>query len=427
MQKYTFGIYSLAGIKFLDITTDVDGVDMNQSSIIQDLKTILTGHPLTPEGTIIITQVDKSHDNNLPKLIDAYKGMNMPQLNALPSLFLKEIGMDNYYAITMNRQLDTGETMALMNQLDSMQNGRSLEEMMKRDLELFGDLLANYQIHANDGLERIEIGPKDKVKRICRYCHKGIPDTQFDEVAHTISEGFGNKGIITNDECDECNSYFGQEVEPALIEYLDFFRVFYGVQGKKGKIHHKYGGNYEMVKTDDDNLKLDVVASDEEIASMPAEKPGSLKLKSHQAVAKQDIYRSLVKYALGILQPEYMSEFGNTVEWLLGNRVIEKLPLVRFEVSAQYNEQPTVAVMIRTSGETTLPHAVSEINIMNIRFLIIIPMCDERDVPFLDNSYWDKFVNVFKMYGARNWQLQDFSEKEKKVLTMNVNFVEKRL
>lgn len=427
MQKYTFGIYSLAGIKFLDITTDVDGVDMSQSSIIQDLKAILTGHPLTLEGTIIITQVDKSHENNLPKLIDAYKGMNMPQLNALPSLFLKEIGMDNYYAITMNRQLDTGETMALMNQLDSMQNGRSLEEMMKRDLELFGDLLANYQIHANDGLERIEIGPKDKVKRICRYCHKGIPDTQFDEVAHTISEGFGNKGIITNDECDECNSYFGQEVEPALIEYLDFFRVFYGVQGKKGKIHHKYGGNYEMVKTDDDNLKLDVVASDEEIASMPAEKPGSLKLKSHQAVAKQDIYRSLVKYALGILQPEYMSEFGNTVEWLLGNRVIEKLPLVRFEVSAQYNEQPTVAVMIRTSGETTLPLAVSEINIMNIRFLIIIPMCDERDVPFLDNSYWDKFVNVFKMYRARNWQLQDFSEKAKKVLTMNVNFVEKRL
>ena len=426
MQEYTFGIYSLASIKFLDITTDVDGVDMNQSSIIQDLKTILTGHPLTPEGTIIITQVDKSHDNNLPKLIDAYKGMNMPQLNALPSLFLKEIGMDNYYAITMNRQLDTGETMALMNQLDSMQNGRSLEEMMKRDHELFGDLLANYQIHANDGLERIEIGPKDKAKRICRYCHKGIPDTQFDEVAHTISEGFGNKGIITNDECDECNSYFGKEVEPALIEYLDFFRVFYGVQGKKGKIHHKYGGNYEMIKTDDDNLKLDVVASDEEIASMPAGKPGSLKLKSHQAVAKQDIYRSLVKYALGILQPEYMSEFGNTIEWLRGNKVIDRLPLVRLEISAQHNEQPTVAVMIRTSGDTALPYAVSEINIMNIRFLIIIPMCDERDIPFLDNNYWDKFKNVFKMYGARNWQLQDFSEKEKKVLTMNVNFVEKR-
>ena len=425
MQKYTIGIYSIADIKFLDITTDVDGVDLNQSSIIRDLKAILTGHPLTPEGAIIITQVDKSHDNNLPKLIDAYKGMNMPQLNALPSLFMKEIGMGNYYAITLNRQLDNVETMALMNQLDSMQNGRSYKEMMKRDHDLFGDLLANYQIHANDGSGRVEIGPKDKTKRICRYCHKGIPDTKFDEVAHTISEGFGNKGIITNDECDACNGYFGQEVEPALIEYLDFFRVFYGVQGKKGKIHHKYGGNYEMVKTDDDNLKLDVVASDEEIAFMPAEKPGPLKLKSHQAVAKQDIYRSLVKYALGILQPGAIDEFANTIEWLRGNKDIDRLPLVRLEISAQYNEQPTVAVMIRTSGDIALPYAVSEINIMNIRFLIIIPMCDERDVPFLDNSYWDKFVNVFKMYGARNWQLQDFSEKEKKVLTMNVNFVEK--
>lgn len=424
MQKYTIGIYSLAGIKFLDISTDVDGVDMNQSAIIQDLKAIITGNPLTPEGTIVITQVDKSHEKNLPKLIDAYK---MPQLNALPSLFMKEIGMDNYYAITTNRQLNTVETMALMNQLDSMQNGRSLEEMMKRDHDLFGNLLANYQIYANDGSERVEIGPKEKAKRVCRYCHKGIPDTKFDEVAHTISEGFGNKGIITNDECDACNGYFGKEVEPALIEYLDFFRVFYGVQGKKGKIHHKYGGNYEMVKEDDGSLKLDVVASDEEIASMPTEEPGPLKLKSHQAVAKQDIYRSLVKYALGILQPELMGEFSNTIEWLRGNKDIDRLPLIRLEVSADYNEQPTVAVMIRTSGNTELPYAVSEINIMNIRFLIIIPTCDERDKPFLDNNYWDKFVNVFKMYGARNWQLQDFSEKEKKVLTMNVNFVEKRL
>lgn len=426
MQKYTIGIYSLVDIKFLDITTDVDGVDMNQSAIIQDLKFVLTGHPQTPEGTIVITQVDSSHVNYLPKLIDAYKGMNMPQLNALPLLFTKVIGMDNYYAITLNRQLDTVETMALMNQLDSMQNGRSLEEMMKRDHDLFDDLLANYQIHANDGSGRVEIGPKNKAMRICRYCHKGIPDTKFDEVAHTISEGFGNKGIITNDECDACNGYFGQEVEPALIEYLDFFRVFYGVQGKNGKIHHKYGGNYEMVKEDDGNLKLDVVVSDEKIASMPAEKLGPLILKSHRAVAKQDIYRSLVKYALGILQPELMGEFANTIEWLLGNKVIDKLPLARLEVTAQYKEQPAVAVMIRTSGETTLPYAVSEIHIMNNRFLIIIPMCDERDVPFLDNSYWDKFVNVFKMYGARNWQLQDFSEKEKKVLTMNVNFAEKR-
>ena len=52
-------------------------------------------------------------------------------------------------------------------------------------------------------------------------------------MAHTISEGFGNKHIITNDECDECNEYFGKYVEPDLIEYLDPFRVFFGVQARR--------------------------------------------------------------------------------------------------------------------------------------------------------------------------------------------------
>lgn len=241
--------------------------------------------------------------------------------------------MGNYYAITVNRDLSIEETMVLKDQIDVLQNGGSIDEIMSRKKELFGDLLSNYELHANDGNVKVGIGPKDRNERVCRYCHKDATETKFDKVAHTISEAFGNKGIITNDECDSCNEYFGKNVEPALIEYLDFFRVFYGIQGKNGKIHHIFGDNFEMEKQSDGSLKLNVKTTDEEIKAQPADKPEPITLKGRHEVVPRDIYRTLVKYALGILQPDKMEKFGNTVDWLLGKREVDQLPLVRMDIS----------------------------------------------------------------------------------------------
>lgn len=328
MQKYTFGIYSLEVIKHLDITIDIDDINLDNCTIVSDLKAILTGNSQMPEGSVIICQVGHSHETNLNKFVELYKDVNIPQIKALPSLFLKKIGMNNFYAISLNKDLKTEDVMTLMARIESLQNRVPFEDLMKHNTELFDKLLANYNIYAINGEGKIEIGTKEKDKRICRYCHKDNSNTTFNKVAHTISEAFGNKGIITNDECDTCNEYFGNNVEPALIEYLNFFRVFYGVQGKKGKIHHIFGDNYDMEKKDDKNIKLDVKLTDDEIKDLSIDNPGPLLLKSHKEVVEQDIYRTLVKYALGILQPEMMKEFNNTVEWLLGKREVENLPLV---------------------------------------------------------------------------------------------------
>lgn len=90
MQTFTFGIYSLNTIKHLDITLDLDNVDMNACAIVEDLKAILTGNPYMREGSIIIAQVEKSHETNLNKLVEVYKDYNIPQIKALPPLFLKK-------------------------------------------------------------------------------------------------------------------------------------------------------------------------------------------------------------------------------------------------------------------------------------------------------------------------------------------------
>lgn len=80
--------------------------------------------------------------------------------------------------------------------------------------------------------------------------------------------------------------------------------------------------------------------------------------------------------------------------------------------------------MLRKTEDESLPYGVSEIQIMNIRFLIIIPLCDDRDKRFLGTDYWKHFLDVFKMYKVTKWQMQDFSGKEKKQLSMRINFEE---
>lgn len=409
MQIFDFGLYSLNDIKHLDVSCSNGTVDMNQTELVQDLKRVLAGHPMLAEGSIMIGKVDPDTEKELQALIVKYKHVDIPQLKALPSYFAKTIGVGRYYAVTLNRSLDINETLALCNQIHSIESGVSLEELMQRDHDLLGEVITHYNIHANDGRHRIQIGPKERAGRVCRYCNKKVGEVTFNKVAHTISEGLGNKHIITNDECDECNEYFGKYVEPDLIEYLDPFRVFFGVQGKKGVIHHKYGENYEIIREDDGALKINITLTDEEIAAGKAENLKDVQLKGHQPLLPQNVYKSLVKYALGILPPEMMAAFQNTLQWLRFEKKVDRLPIMRLESGAHYKERPAVVTMIRKDDDESLPYAVAELQIMNFKFLYIIPMCDERDEKFLGEGYWDRFLDCFKMYRKRNWEKIDFS------------------
>ena len=121
MQTFDFGFYSRNDIKHLDVTCDNDADDMNQTELVQDLKSVLAGHPMLAEGSIMIGIVDSDTEKELQALIVKYKDEDMPQLKALPSHFTKTIGMGRYYAVTLNRSLDINETLAICNQIQALE------------------------------------------------------------------------------------------------------------------------------------------------------------------------------------------------------------------------------------------------------------------------------------------------------------------
>lgn len=74
---------------------------------------------------------------------------------------------------------------------------------------------------------------KERVSRCCRFCGRSQPDTTFDSDAHIFPEFLGNKFLISDAECDDCNSKFSK-YEDNLANWIGIYRTLSGVKGKKG-------------------------------------------------------------------------------------------------------------------------------------------------------------------------------------------------
>jgi hypothetical protein len=87
---------------------------------------------------------------------------------------------------------------------------------------------------------------------ICIYCKEDKPSTSFSKAEHVLPKSFGgfNNNLTLNDVvCDDCNSYFGKELETYLardtLDGLNRFRLGfrdpkdYKSLGKKSSLAHK--------------------------------------------------------------------------------------------------------------------------------------------------------------------------------------------
>ena len=94
------------------------------------------------------------------------------------------------------------------------------------------------------GLDRdTYIYPFEGSIKKCAFCLKSDPYVSFENRPHVIPEFLGNKHLLHYDECDQCNSEFGNTIERELSEYLRPRRVFSKIKGKKRKYISSYSKN----------------------------------------------------------------------------------------------------------------------------------------------------------------------------------------
>ena len=147
-------------------------------------------------------------------------------------------------------------------------------------------------------------------KRTCRFCG-AIENAQntFNKEAHAISNCLGNQTIMTENECDKCNSTFGHTLENELGNYISYLKPLLQIRGKRDSstfIQEKAGKKISI--RFDGEKNLEVITNNNDYIDFSLEnKELKFKLKAKK-YSPFKVYQAFMKNFLSILPKEYINE-----------------------------------------------------------------------------------------------------------------------
>jgi len=324
---------------------------------------------------------------------------------------MKENGFSSYHQI--NRK-----NYELYNiHLNAKKEGIKYKKYLKKYIQDTNEIKKVYDIrnYNSDISRKSYIGEVDKNKRICRFCNKTNKEVSFKNEAHAISNALGNKTIILNEECDNCNNKFSS-MESSLISYFKFDsllsekRTRIGAQKLKGK-------KFEISK-EGKEFKFEYhVESRNEIKNLIKK---GVKLTTNEKVIDQDIYRTLCKYFLSVIDKKHLKHFKETIKWINKEKKIDHLPPIAVLNPSPFDKaSPKLMTNIRKIIKYELPHAVGEFTYLKQAFVFIVPLSELDESCFSNNQDFIKAFRFFKQY-LRNpdWKFYNFANNKKKAIPL---------
>lgn len=220
--------------------------------------------------------------------------------------------------------------------------------------------------------KRIYLGNKGR----CRYCGKNKPQVTFKKVAHAIPELLGNKCLFSNDECDDCNSYFDQHLENNLANFLGVSRTTSQVVGKKGvpKAKSSSGDRIEAINGDI------VIIQTEESDAYTLLDGQTLRISSSPTpYIPINVYKCFVKIALSAV-PEYaLKNFSECLRWVRYNNkpAMFNSKILKMHMTMVPGKNPFrhiwLQIFKRTGDKKKYPYMTCVIAFSNYMFQFVIP------------------------------------------------------
>jgi hypothetical protein len=348
-------------------------------------------------------KAEQKATKELKQKITEFVGENFPAFPMLKRLGKKISGLpeNQYFLVLGEIPSDTALKLKLETYLEALNekgrefiDGENFQEETDGSEELFGDLLKNYNISQPRNNRRTIIANAKKEDRKCRFCGERQEDgATFSNVAHAIPEALGNKNILLANECDGCNEFFGNDIEPNLIEYLDVYRAFLGVKGKGGipTISYKNGkiinqGGIPVVVAEKINFTPD--------------KGLVVEFESSKKFTPLKLYKALCKISLSTIGEQDIVWFNATLRWLrYGESPGQHLPKIAMNVfHAGFAMPPEITNYIRKSDDYSLPHLVSEFRIGSFIYVYVVPYSEKDKLKFEEVSEYEGFWSRFKHY-----------------------------
>lgn len=435
MNNLNIGLHIIASqvsfeISICAVEKDINSIQLTQEAsvfmycLLECFSIVTEDDDGTTKLTINpIQQYTEEIKSKLDEFINNYKKF-MPQLMAMEQK-AKKLKIGEYIFVTgSNIQIDTEQTIEIYNKLKEL-NGDN------NDLSV--PLLKEYNMFPYGDKPHTNIGHRVKNSRVCRWCGSTNKNATFNNKAHAVTEALGNKNLVLFDECDICNKKFGEGIEQSIIAIFSLFNTFWGVIGKNGvpKInYYSEKTNEKGVVTKDitkvENLKENQisVSLSEHYIDVKNGKPVSAKIKVAEKYVAQDVYRSLCKYALSLVENDNVLPcFKELIDWINKKEDINKLPIVKVLNSYQFfPKQPIVNLYIRKTENEQLPFMFAEFQYKNFILIFIIPKDNAEIEKFLNTENYNNFWKTTFYNDINGWKDWDFSDNNPKELIYNVKF-----
>jgi len=418
----------IMNIIFVSLNEPTKELTLIGDELINDFLNAISGNSLPDTNGIVNIEEPLIYTadlkENIENLVSKYKHI-IPQIHRIKNDFFSHLEDNEQFFMLPQEQFNQKIELEVREYLIAIKEGKSLETV-KNDFESYmGEIFNSYQIFSYGGNKKTYIGEPDKSKRVCRYCggSKSNGYTEFKKIGHTISEALGNKNIITNDECDQCNWKFGTQIEQDLINLFSPLNTIFSIKGKNGVPHTK-GINFEIAK-EGNNFHMKYYLSEEE--KMP-EFDGShfdIYNKLASKVTFQNCYKALVKYAIGVLPSEFLNSMGKTIEWLNKEDLDEiALPLIAIRQHIDsFVTHPIISVYIRKTEDFSLPYAVGEFRYTMFKIVFIVPFTNNSSCNFTNQAEYEHFWSTFKLYSSLDsWKFVDWSSRRLSLINYHFHF-----
>jgi hypothetical protein len=202
---------------------------------------------------------------------------------------------------------------------------------------------------------------------------------QFRKLAHAVSDFLGNLSIISMNECDECNKFFGAGCEDHLSKATMLLRTLASIPRKdsvestfKDRIHDERlridsKPSAISIRLPEPNSVNDLLVNGELPDKIPLR--GDLRSQPYTPI---EALKALVKFACSICPKGDLGQVQCAIDWVRGRR---KVRCSSFPGAETAGDRPSHVILVRRRDDGPEPYLWFLVQFRNFRFQIPVPLC----------------------------------------------------
>jgi len=218
-------------------------------------------------------------------------------------------------------------------------------------------------------------------QRACRFCIQEFPTVTFQSIAHVIPEWMGNRYIVHDCECDNCNKLFGT-YDDSFSKFMGIHRTSEFIKGKAGIPSFRSGdGKFTMRYSADKEGRhlLSLEGTAHEINGVP----GGIEFRTvKQPYVPLQVMKSLYKIGYSIIDPVDLIHFNPTRKIITSNELDHLLTNFAGVVKFTYTDPAHSPMVVRYKKKETkksLRHPSTVISLHFGRYTYQFFLVDIRD------------------------------------------------